>query len=109
MENHFYHIRLAPLSVTIFMSHVHILRNGSYADAWMRLIMTWYIAPWWPYYLKNFKVTAMVALLFDEFQGDCPGGHLGYQNGSLLSIIESESLFCRDASYMFRWNQTYHS
>ena len=32
MENHFYHIRWAPLSVTIFITHVCILRNGSYAD-----------------------------------------------------------------------------
>ena len=32
MKNHFYHIRWAPLSVTIFISHVRILRNGSYAN-----------------------------------------------------------------------------
>ena len=30
MENHFYNIT-APLSVTIFITHVRILRNGSYA------------------------------------------------------------------------------
>ena len=32
MENHFYHIRWAPLSVTIFITHMRILRNGSYAN-----------------------------------------------------------------------------
>ena len=31
MENHFYHIRWAPLSVTI-ITHVHMLHNGSYAN-----------------------------------------------------------------------------
>ena len=33
MEHHFYRIRLAPLSVTIFITHVRILRNGRYANA----------------------------------------------------------------------------
>ena len=32
MENHFYHIRLSPLNVTIFITHVRRLRNGSYAS-----------------------------------------------------------------------------
>ena len=32
MKNHFYHIRRTPLSVTIFITHVRILRNWSYAD-----------------------------------------------------------------------------
>ena len=32
MENHFYHIRWAPLSVTIFIMHVRILCYGSYAN-----------------------------------------------------------------------------
>ena len=32
MGNHFYHIRRAPLSVTIFITHVRILRNGSYSN-----------------------------------------------------------------------------
>ena len=32
MENHFYNIRWAPLSVTIFIRHVHVLRNGCYAN-----------------------------------------------------------------------------
>ena len=31
--NHFYHIRWASLSVTIFITHVRIQRNGSYANA----------------------------------------------------------------------------
>ena len=31
-DNHFYHIRWAPLSVTIFIMHMRILRNGSYAN-----------------------------------------------------------------------------
>ena len=31
--NHFYHIRWAHLSVTIFIMHVRILRNVSYANA----------------------------------------------------------------------------
>ena len=31
MENHFYHIRLPPLNVTICITHV---RNGSYATAY---------------------------------------------------------------------------
>ena len=30
MENHFYHIRLPLLDVTIFITHVRRLRNGSY-------------------------------------------------------------------------------
>ena len=35
MENPFYHIRWAPLSVTIFITHLCILHNGSYAnDYW---------------------------------------------------------------------------
>ena len=33
MENHFYHIRWAPMSVTIFIMHVHKLRNAGYANA----------------------------------------------------------------------------
>ena len=33
MGNHFYHIRWASLSVTIFIMHVGILRNGSFANA----------------------------------------------------------------------------
>ena len=33
MENHFYHIKWAPLSVIYFITHVRILRNGSYANA----------------------------------------------------------------------------
>ena len=32
MENNLNHIRLAPLSVTIFITHVRILRNGRYAN-----------------------------------------------------------------------------
>ena len=32
MENHFHHIRLPPLNVTIFITHVHNLRNGRYAN-----------------------------------------------------------------------------
>ena len=32
MDNHFYHIRWAPLSVTTFIKHVPILHNGSYAN-----------------------------------------------------------------------------
>ena len=32
MENHVYHIRWAPLSVTIFITHERILRNGSNAN-----------------------------------------------------------------------------
>ena len=32
MENHFYRIRWPPLNVTIFITHVHNLRNGSYAN-----------------------------------------------------------------------------
>ena len=33
MENHFYHIRSPPLSFSIFITHVRILRNGRYANA----------------------------------------------------------------------------
>ena len=32
MENYFYHIRCDPMSVTIFITHVCILRNGSYGN-----------------------------------------------------------------------------
>ena len=32
-ENHFYHIRWPPLNVTIFITHVRRLRNGSYDNA----------------------------------------------------------------------------
>ena len=32
MENYINHIRGAPLIVTIFITHVCILRNGSYAN-----------------------------------------------------------------------------
>ena len=32
MENNFYHIRLALLSVTIFITQVRILRNGRYTS-----------------------------------------------------------------------------
>ena len=32
MENHFYHIRLPPLNVTIFITHVRNLRNECYAN-----------------------------------------------------------------------------
>ena len=32
MEKIFYHITLALLSVTIFITHVRILRNGRYSD-----------------------------------------------------------------------------
>ena len=36
MENHFYHISWAPLIVTIFITHVRIVRNGNYAkDIWL--------------------------------------------------------------------------
>ena len=41
MENHFYHIRWAPLSVTIFITHVRILRNGSYAN--VQEVMYWVV------------------------------------------------------------------
>ena len=33
MENHFYHIRGAPLSAFIFITDVRTLHNGSYANA----------------------------------------------------------------------------
>ena len=42
MGNHFYHIRWAPLSVTI-ITHMRILRNGSYANeasSYKRLALT---------------------------------------------------------------------
>ena len=32
MENQFYHISWAPLSVTIFITYVRNLRNGCYAN-----------------------------------------------------------------------------
>ena len=32
MENHFYHIKLPPFNVTIFITHVPNLRNGRYAN-----------------------------------------------------------------------------
>ena len=32
-EIHFYHIKLPPLNVTIFITHVRNLRNGCYANA----------------------------------------------------------------------------
>ena len=32
MENHFYHIKLSPLIVTIFITHVRNLHNGRYAN-----------------------------------------------------------------------------
>ena len=32
MKNQFDHIRWAPLSVTIFITHVRLLRNGSYTN-----------------------------------------------------------------------------
>ena len=32
MEDHFYHITWAPLSVTIFITHERLLRNGRYAN-----------------------------------------------------------------------------
>ena len=32
MGNNFHHIRGAPLSVTFFITHMHILHNGSYAN-----------------------------------------------------------------------------
>ena len=32
MENHFYHIKWPPLNVTIFITHVRNVRNGSYAN-----------------------------------------------------------------------------
>ena len=32
MENHFYHIRLAPLSVTIFITHMHLLFDKEPVD-----------------------------------------------------------------------------
>ena len=32
MGNHFYHIKWPPLNVTIFIKHVHNLRNESYAN-----------------------------------------------------------------------------
>ena len=46
MENHFYHIRLPPLNVTIFITHIRRLRNGSYANVrrkdarliWVKLV-----------------------------------------------------------------------
>ena len=34
IENHIYHIRCAPLSVTIFITHVCILRDWSYANVY---------------------------------------------------------------------------
>ena len=33
MENHFYNMKWAPLNATIFITHVRILRNRSYANA----------------------------------------------------------------------------
>ena len=33
MGNHFYHNMWAPLSVIFSIAHVHLLRNGSYANA----------------------------------------------------------------------------
>ena len=37
MENHFYHIKLPPLNVTIFIRHVHSLRNGCQANEYTNL------------------------------------------------------------------------
>ena len=37
--NNFYHIRRAPLSVTIFITHVRILRNWSYANVYSSLFI----------------------------------------------------------------------
>ena len=34
MGNHFYHIRLPPLNVTIIIRHMRNLRNGCYANGY---------------------------------------------------------------------------
>ena len=42
MKNHFYHSRWAPLSATIFITHVRILRNGSYVNGKRIEVSTWH-------------------------------------------------------------------
>ena len=34
MENDFYHFKLPPLIVTIYITHLRNLRNGSYDNDW---------------------------------------------------------------------------
>ena len=46
MENHFYHIRLAHLSVTIFVTDVRIQRNGRYANV-VDLVFGLNLAVYW--------------------------------------------------------------
>ena len=43
-ENQFYHIKWPPLNVTIFITHVRILRNGCYANGYQTLILCSFIA-----------------------------------------------------------------
>ena len=58
MESNFNHIRWAPLSVTIFITHMRILRNRSYANVAIRLFDWSFRAsrPWWFHLCCTFSI-----------------------------------------------------
>ena len=40
-----------------------------------------------PLSFRSIQLTVWEEMLFEEFQYGCHGGHLGYQNGTILAIL----------------------
>ena len=52
-----------------------------------------------PSSFRSIQLTVWEKMSFEEFQYGCHGGHLGYQNGTILAFTISMSLRCLPSSF----------